>query len=480
MSLDQQIDAAFAPIADAFSSLIFYAVPIAGVQTPLILLWLLFGAIYFTFYMRFINFRGFRHAFRLVRGKYDDPRAPGTITHFQALTTALSGTVGLGNIAGVAIAISLGGPGAAFWMILAGFFGMSSKFVECSLGVKYRKKVGPNTWSGGPMHYLQDGLSEKGYPRLGKFFAYFACTAYMLAAIGGAGILQVNQAYVQFVNVTGGEASWWADKGWLFGLITATIVAAVIMGGIRSIVKVTSRIVPFMCGIYILAALTILITHYSAIPSAIALIVKSAFAPTAIAGGMIGAMIQGLRRSAFSNEAGLGSAAIAHSVAKTRHPVSEGFVALLEPFFDTVIVCTATALVVVITGAYQVPGLEGVEITSQAFGTVLPWFPAILSIAVILFAFSTMISWEYYGDKSLRFIFGESKVSYYAFKIVFCVMLVVGATASLDNALAVADSTFFAAAIPNLIGLYILAPGIRKDTEAYLEKIKSGKIKAKG
>ncbi len=479
MSLDQKIDTAFAPIADAVSSVIFYSIPIAGVQTPLILMWLLLGAIYFTFYMNFINFRGFRHAFRLIRGKYDDSRAPGMITHFQALSTALSGTVGLGNIAGVAIAISLGGPGAAFWMIIAGFFGMSSKFVECSLGVKYRKKVGPDTWSGGPMHYLEDGLAEKGMPKLGKFFAYFFSVSCIFATLGAIAVFQINQSFSLFVDFTGGEASWWANKGVLFGLIGAVLVGSVIIGGIRSIAKVTERIVPLMVVIYISAVLVILITHYSQIPAAFMTIVSSAFAPKAVAGGMIGAMIQGLKRSAFSNEAGLGSAAIAHSVVKTRHPVSEGFVALLEPFFDTIIVCTSTALIVVITGAYQTPGLTGVQITSHAFETVIPWFPAVLTVSVLLFAFSSMISWEYYGDKSLRYMVGESKFSYYAFKILFCFMLIIGPSVSLNSALAFSDASIFAMVIPNMIGLYILAPDIKKDTEVYFEKIRSGKIKAR-
>ncbi|WP_255345319.1 sodium:alanine symporter family protein [Pontibacter sp. BAB1700] len=352
-TIDEKIEAAVAPTAQFISDIIFYEVQVAGTGIPLILVWLLAGALFFTVYLGFVNIRGFKYALDIVRGKYNQPGAPGEVSHFQALTAAVSGTVGLGNIAGVAIAISLGGPGATFWMIMAGLFGMSTKFVSCTLGVKYRDVHADGTVSGGPMHYLKKGLQERGMTGLGKFLAAFFAVMCIGGALGAGNMFQINQATQQFISVTGGaEASFFGGgNSWMFGLIMAVLVGLVILGGMKSIARVTEKVVPLMCGVYIVAAIIVLLVNFTLIPAAFVAIFEGAFTTTAIGGGVVGVMIQGLRRGIFSNEAGIGSASIAHSAVKTNMPVTEGFVASLEPFIDTVVVCTMTALVIVVTGA---------------------------------------------------------------------------------------------------------------------------------
>ena len=355
VGIDERINIAIKPYADAVAGFVFYSFPVAGVQIPFVLVWLIVAATIFTFYFKFINLRAFKHGFELVRGDYHDSQAAGEVTHFQALATALSGTVGLGNIAGVAVAVSLGGPGATFWMILAGFLGMSSKFTECTLGVKYRDELPDGTVSGGPMYYLTKGLAEKGagFAKLGKVLAVLFAIFCVGGSFGGGNMFQANQSFAQLVNVTGGDASWLADKGWLFGLVVATLVGLVIVGGIKGIARVTSKIVPFMAVVYVTAGLAIIFMNYPLIPSAIGAIIDGAFTAEGISGGVIGVLFQGFKRAAFSNEAGVGSAAIAHSAVQTNRPVTEGFVALYEPFVDTVVVCTITALVIIITGTWD-------------------------------------------------------------------------------------------------------------------------------
>ncbi|MDP6923014.1 MAG: amino acid carrier protein, partial [Lutibacter sp.] len=349
-SLDDKINEMIAPATEAISNVIFYTIDFSDtISIPFVLIWLVVGSIIFTIYMRFINIRGFKLAIDIVRGVYTNPNDKGEVSHFQALTAALSGTVGLGNIAGVAIAISLGGPGATFWMILAGLLGMSSKFVECTLGVKYRIENEDGSVSGGPMYYLSRGFAEKGWGGLGKVLAVFFALMCIGGSFGGGNMFQVNQAFQQFEAVTGGSESFIYGQGWIFGLVMALLVGVVIIGGIKSIARVTDKIVPFMCGVYVLAALVIIVGNYGQIPQAFGQIISGAFSPVAIAGGFVGVLIQGFKRAAFSNEAGIGSASIAHSAVKTNEPVTEGLVALLEPFIDTVVVCTMTALVIVIT-----------------------------------------------------------------------------------------------------------------------------------
>ena len=477
--INQLIEKTVGPYLDIIANIIFFEIPIGGgLGMPFVMVWLIIGAAFFTYYMKFINFKGFRHAIDIVRGRYDDPNDPGEVSHFQALTAALSGTVGLGNIAGVAIAVSIGGPGATFWMILAGLLGMTSKFVECTLGVKYRDVHEDNTISGGPMYYLTKGLKKKGFPLLGKITAVTFAIFCIGGSFGGGNMVQINQATEQFVNVTGGETSWFFGREWLFGLAIAIVVAFIIIGGIKSIVRVTDKIVPFMVGVYLIAALIIIFVRIQEVPAALGSIFVGAFSPNALYGGFLGVLIQGFRRAAFSNEAGIGSASIAHSAAKTEEPISEGIVALLEPFIDTVVVCTMTALVIIVTNhADPNSTLTGVQLTSSAFESTLSWFPYVLSVAVILFGLSTMISWSYYGLKSWTFLFGESRAMDVTYKIIFCSFIIIGAALNMQKVFNFSDAMIFAMAFPNVIGLYILAPEIKSDLDEYIRKVKSGAIK---
>lgn len=478
--IDEQINSAIKPAADAVAGFIFSSFPVGGVDIPFVLVWLIVAASIFTFYFKFINFRAFKHGFHLVRGDYNDPNAAGEVTHFQALATALSGTVGLGNIAGVAVAVSLGGPGATFWMILAGLLGMSSKFTECTLGVKYRNEYPDGTVSGGPMYYLAKGLAERGpgFAKLGKVLAVLFAIFCIGGSFGGGNMFQANQSFSQLVNVTGGEASWMADKGWLFGLVVAACVGLVIIGGIKGIARVTSRIVPFMAVVYVTAGMVIILANITAVPAAFGAIISGAFSPEGVAGGVIGVLFQGFKRAAFSNEAGIGSAAIAHSAVQTNRPVTEGIVALYEPFVDTVVVCTITALVIIITGTWDpsVDPAAGVQLTSDAFESAIGWFPWVLTIAVVLFAFSTMISWSYYGLKCWTFLFGESRAADFTYKILFLFFVIVGSSMQLGSVIDFSDAMIFAMAFPNVLGLYFLLPVVKRELNEYWADYKAGRL----
>ncbi|MBZ9779408.1 amino acid carrier protein [Psychroflexus sp. CAK8W] len=440
---------------------------------PFIVIWLIFGAAFFTFRMGFINIRGFKHAIQLAKGQYDEPNAPGSITHFQALATAVSATVGLGNIAGVAIAVSLGGAGATFWMILAGLLGMSSKFVECTLGVKYRFINKEGRIFGGPMNYLRYGLEKRNLGKLGKVLAGLFAVLAIGASFGGGNMFQANQSFEILSNQIPFLDS---ESGFFFGVFLAILVGVVIIGGINSIAKVTGKIVPVMAGVYILGALVVIGINIDNIGPAFDAILSGAFTPTALKGGFIGVLVVGFQRAAFSNEAGVGSAAIAHSAAKTNHPPSEGFVALLEPFIDTVVVCTLTALVLIFTGMHEVEGVSGVQLTTEAFGSVISWFPYVLSAAVFLFAFSTMISWSYYGMRAWTYIFGRSNRSEIIYKVIFLFFVVLGASVSLGAVLDFSDMMILAMSFPNIIGLYIMSGEVRNDLREYMSKLKSGEI----
>ena len=401
----------------------------------------------------------------------------GEVSHFQALTAALSATVGLGNIAGVAIAISIGGAGATFWMIVAGFLGMASKFVECTLGVKYRDIAEDGTVYGGPMYYLTKGLKEKGLGKLGKILAGAFAVFVIGGSFGGGNMFQVNQAFQLVENITGGENSFLYGKGWLFGVIMAILVGIVIIGGIKKIAKVTDKIVPFMVIIYVAASLFVLIARYDLIGNAFVQIFNGAFSPEGVAGGAIGVLVQGFRRAAFSNEAGVGSASIAHAAVKTKYPASEGMVALLEPFIDTVVVCTMTALVLIITGNVvsenaSLNDAQAILLTSSAFESVISWFPYVLTVAVVLFAFSTMISWSYYGFQGWAYLFGRTKKMEYAYKLLFCVFVVIGSAASLGSVIGFSDAMIFAMMVPNMVGLVLLAPKVKEELNKYLKVIK--------
>jgi AGCS family alanine or glycine:cation symporter len=486
-SMDDTINAMFASATGWFVNFIF--APFPGTSFPWIVAWLVVAASVFTLYFGFIQFRVIKHSIELVKGDYSDPNDAGEVSHFQALATALSGTVGLGNIAGVAVAIGIGGPGATFWMILAGLLGMASKFTECTLGVKYRNEYPDGTVSGGPMYYLTKGFSERGLPG-GKALAVLFAIFCILGSFGGGNMFQSNQAHQQLSGVLGDY------PGWITGVIFAAIVFIVIVGGIKSIAQVTEKIVPFMAILYCGTALIIILMNIGNIGWAFGQIFEGAFTGLGIAGGAVGALIQGFKRAAFSNEAGVGSAAIAHSAVRTKEPITEGFVSLLEPFIDTVVICTMTALVIIFTqqlvtdpetGLYvmneatgriaTVGDTSGVGLTSAAFGSTFAFFPYILVVAVVLFAFSTMISWSYYGLKAWTYLFGEGKTQELVFKLLFCFFVIVGAAASLGPVIDFSDAAIFAMAVVNIVGLYCLMPIVKREVDSYLSRLKSGEIK---
>ncbi len=442
------------------------------IKLPFMVIWLILGAIFFTFRFGFINFRGIKHSLDLVRGKYDDPNAVGEVTHFQALATAVSGTVGLGNIAGVAVAITAGGPGATFWLILAGLLGMSTKFVECTLGVKYRVLEEDGTISGGPMEYLKKGFEERGFKNFGKVLSTIYAFVIMLAAFAAGSMFQANQAAAQLSSVLGMDG---IAKTFI-GIGIAVLVGIVIVGGLKGIAKVTDKVVPSMAALYILMCLIVIGANITELGSAFSLIFNGAFQADAMYGGFLGVMVLGFQRAAFSNEAGLGSASIAHSAAKTNHPVSEGFVALLEPFIDTVVVCTLTALVLIFTGTYTGYAETGSALTAVAFGKVIPGASIFLTIAIFLFAFSTILTWSYYGVQAAQSLFGETKIVTNIFKVVFLLTVVLGASIGLGAVIDFADYMFLTLAIPNLLGLYLMSGSVSKDLKEYFAKVKSGEI----
>lgn len=483
-SIDEKINELVAPATKAISKIILYPVPILDTPVPLVVAWLVLAALIFTIYFGFVNVRAFGHAISITKGAYDNPDDKGEVSHFQALTAALSGTVGLGNIAGVALAISAGGPGASLWMIIAGFLGMTSKFVECTLGVKYRDEYEDGSVSGGPMYYLSKALPKKGkfIGGLGKVMAVFFAIMCIGGSFGGGNMFQGNQAARQLVNITGGDYSPLQGYSWVIGVVMAILVALVIIGGIRSIAKVTEKIVPIMCGIYVLAALIVVFSLYDKIPETLILIFTDAFSFKAVGGGVLGAMIIGFQRAAFSNEAGVGSASIAHSAVKTDEPITEGVVALLEPFIDTIVVCTMTALVIIMTGEYlDFDGsggtAYGVSLTSAAFASVISWFPYVLTLAVVLFAFSTMISWSYYGLKAWIYLFGNTRVTDIVYKSIFCFFIVIGSAMDLSSVTDFSDAMILAMSFANIIGLYLLAPAVKRDLKDYFRRIRSGEIK---
>jgi AGCS family alanine or glycine:cation symporter len=527
--LDERINDAVAPITGAVANIVFYSIPIGEVSLPIVLIILIGAATYFTIYFGFPNFTKFGLAIRVVRGKYDnvagdpsedlsDPTPEvgdpdiitkdgdiletarveghhGEVTAFQALTAALSATVGLGNIAGVAIAIAVGGPGATFWMILAGLLGMASKFTECTLGVKYREIDANGVVHGGPMYYLKKGLGEKNLAGLGKVLAIFYAIMMIGGSFGGGNMFQANQAAAQFKALLG-TSSGWVGTG--FGIVVAILVAIVIIGGIKRIGKVAERIVPIMVGVYVAAALFVIVVHVADIPAAFGQIFSGAFTGEGIIGGFVGVLIQGFRRAAFSNEAGVGSASVAHSAVRTKYPASEGVVALLEPFIDTVVVCTMTALVIIffnmdgqfaygadpstseVTLAATGEALGGVNLTAAAFDDVIGGFSYVLTIAVILFAFSTMLSWSYYGLQAWKFLFGKSKAMDTTYKVLFLFFIVIGAAASLQAVVDFSDAMIFAMIFPNMIGLIILAPRVKEEIQKYLVAIRSGSLNKEG
>ena len=512
---DQMIDEAFKPVSDFFSQIIFFE--IGG--TPFVLMLLVLAAAFFTIMFGFINVRRFGTAINVVRGKYDhvdqavaDPNAnvnivngdlidtiadeskDGEVTHFQALATAVSGTVGNGNIAGVALAIALGGPGATFWMIICGLLGMSTKFVECTLGVKYRD-IGPDgTVYGGPMYYLTKGLKERGFEALGKVAAVLFAIFCIGGSFGGGNAAQSNQATIVLKDLMRLEST---SAGFFIGIGLAVVVGIIIIGGIKRIASVTEKVVPLMAVLYMLACIYIIGSNISLVDDAFRQIISEAFTPRASVGAMIGVLLIGFKRAAFSNEAGAGSASIAHSAVKTKYSASEGLVALLEPFIDTVVICTMTALVIIIFNAggafeYGVKGFEmvdgvksfvdgsvmidgkpyeGAGITAKAFAEYIPYSDVFLTIAVVLFAVSTMISWSYYGLQSWKYLFGRGATADLVYKILFCMFIVIGAAANMGSIWAFSDAMIFAMVFPNMIGLFLLYPVVKKELNRYLKAI---------
>lgn len=505
LSISQRINNWFAPLVDDMGAILFFdpfeklgiyeatiyengqvvldadGNPVKR-KAPFVVVWLVLGALFFTIFMRFVNIRGFKLAIDLIRGRYDNPADSGQVSHFQALTTALSATVGLGNIAGVAVAISIGGPGATFWMIVAGLLGMSTKFTECTLAVKYRNIDSEGKVSGGPMYYLSKGLAARNMKTLGKFLAITFAILVVFGSLGIGNMFQANQAFAQLTY----KFPQFSGMGFWFGIIIALLTGTVIIGGIKSIARVTSRIVPFMAILYIVVASIIILMNISHTGEAFKLIISGAFNPDALKGGILGVLIVGFQRAAFSNEAGIGSAPIAHSAARTEEPVSEGIVALLEPFIDTVVICTLTALVLVFTGMHANPEhLEGAQLTSAAFESVVSWFPYLLIVAVLLFAFSTMIAWSYYGLKGFDYLFGQfferrfgsRKISNRIYQTLFLVFIVIGSASQLGAVMDFSDMLILAMAFPNILGLIIMAPEVKRDLTSYLRRIKTGEIK---
>lgn len=470
-------DAFFGVLNGYLASVLFYDVMPGEAVVPFIVAWLVTGAVYLTCRFGFINIRMMGHAFNIIRGKYQSPEDKGEVSPFQALSAALSATVGLGNIAGVAIAVSIGGPGATFWMIVAGFFGMTAKFTEVTLAQMYREFRPDGRVMGGAMEYLSKGFAEKGMAGTGRVLALLFALLCVCASLGGGNAFQVSQALGAVQN----EISFFSSYPWVFGVFMAGAVGLVIIGGIRRIAQAAEAIVPTMVFIYLSACLWIIISHIGDLPDAIIMIVREAFAPTAVAGGVIGVMVQGFKRAAFSSEAGIGSAAIAHSAASVRYPIRQGFVALYEPFIDTIIICTMTALVIVLTGVYNAPehhalveASKGAALTAVAFGSVISWFPVILSVSVVLFAYSTMISWSYYGERCWTYAFGERYSMVY--RIIFLMFIVLASLVSAGNILDFSDLLLLAMAFPNLLALYLLQGKVALALKEYQFRLRSGDL----
>ena len=468
------LDAAFGSIVSAMGSVLFATL---GTEVPLIIWVLVLGGIYYSFYFGWLSLRGFRHSIDVIRGRYDDPNDPGEISHFQALTSALSATIGLGNIAGVAIAVSLGGPGAVFWMLLTALFGMSSKLASCTLAIMYRKIHPDGRIAGGPMYYLEHGLASKGLKGVGRVFAILFAIFAIGGSLGGGNMFQVNQT----VEILSTVAPVVGDYNWAFGLLFALLVSLVIIGGIKRIGSVTSRIVPFMCLLYVTASLVIILSHIGDVPAMIATIFREAFSPQALYGGFLGVLVVGVKRAAFSNEAGLGSAAFAHAAARTNEPAREGMVAMIGPFIDTIVICLMTALVCMITGVYTDPQFQasgdfivGAKMTSAAFDSFLPGARYVLAIGVMLFAYSTMISWSYYGERAWEYLFGRRFNLIY--RVIFVVFVVFGSVVTLKNVLDFTDMLILSMAFPNIIGGVILSPQIKACLQEYWGRLKSGEM----
>ncbi|MBO5739248.1 alanine:cation symporter family protein [bacterium] len=479
MNVDEFIDKHIAPCTDAIANIVFSSISICGTKVPLIILWILFAGFFFTIYFKGIAFWGFKHAIDQIIKKPEGGDGTGDVSSFQALATALSGTIGIGSIAGVALSISLGGPGAAFWIFAGAILGMSIKFIEASLAVKYRRFNLDGSVSGGPMHYIAHGLTRRKMRWLGQPLSVIFAILCIGGGITGGNMIQINQTAHQIIFITGGESSIFHGYAWVLGLIVAVLIGMVVVGGIKGIAKVTTILTPTMCGLYIISGLIVILANLSNIPSALALIIKEAFHPTAIAGGFFGIIIIGLRRSVQCNEAGTGAAAIVYAAAQTKEHISQGFVALLETFL-TGVLCLFTSFAIVFSGVLDtttIGEISGIELASKAFQSVLSFFPIILSIIAVLFALSTLISWAYYGQKAWTFLLGEGKKRILAFNLLYCLFIIIGSAMNISSILNITDAMMLSMCVPNIIVLYILAPEIKKDLKEYLKKYNMNFIK---
>lgn len=473
LNIDQTLEKHVAPISDKIASIVFFPIPFFGTEVPIIIFWIIIAGVFFTVYLRGIAIWGFKHAIDVLKKPADsDSEGDGEVSSFQALATALSGTIGMGSIAGAAIAISLGGPGAAFWIFVGAIFGMSLKFVEASLAVKYRRFNLDGSISGGPMHYMAHGLTRKKLRWLGQPLSVIFAILCIGGGLTGGNMIQINQTVAQIISISGSLGLNLTGQNWIIGLIVAVVVGLIIVGGIKSIAKVTEKIVPFMCALYIISGLIVICANFTQIPHALFVIVKQAFFPEAVAGGVFGTIIMGLRRSVQTNEAGTGSAPIAYATVKTKEPISQGFVSLIEPLL-TGLLCMLTAFVIVITRTYQPGGgISGVQLTSSAFESVISFFPYILVVVVVLFALSTIISWAYYGQKSWNFLFGEGKKRTLTFQLIYCTFIILGSVMSVTSVINITDAMMISMSIPNIITMYILAPEIKRDLCEYAKRNK--------
>ena len=472
MNVDEFIDKNIAPVTDAIANFVFSSVTICGSKVPVIILWILAAGFFFTIYFKGIAIWGFKHAVDHIIKKPEAGEGSGDVSSFQALATALSGTIGIGSIAGVALSISLGGPGAAFWIFFGAILGMSIKFIEAALAVKYRRFNLDGTVSGGPMHYIAHGLTRRKMRWLGQPLSVLFAILCIGGGITGGNMIQINQTAHQIIFITGGEGSIFHGYAWVLGLIAAVLIGMVVMGGIKGIAKVTTILTPTMCALYIISGLIVICANIPSIPSALALIVREAFHPTAVAGGFFGIVIIGLRRSVQSNEAGTGAAAIVYAAAQTKEHISQGFVALLETFL-TGILCLFTSFAIVFSGVLDhtvVGQISGIELASNAFQSVISFFPIILSVIAVLFAMSTLISWAYYGQKAWTFLLGEGKKRVMTFNIIYCLFIIIGSSMNISSILNITDAMMLAMCIPNIIVLYILAPEIKRDLKDYFER----------
>ncbi len=473
MTVNDFVENYVGKITDAIAAFIFTPISIFGAQVPIIILWILFAGIFFTFYLRGIPIWGFKHSLKVISEAKKDNGGDGEVSAFQALSTALSGTIGMGSIAGVAIAISIGGPGATFWILVGAIFGMSLKFVEASAALIYRTFNLDGSVSGGPMHYIAHGLTKKKMRWLGQPLSVLFASVFIGAALSGGNLIQINQTTKLLIDVTGGETSFLASHAWVMGVSVAIVVGLITIGGIKSIGRVTEKIVPFMCMLYVVGGLAVVAVNYQHLPHAFAVILKEAFFPQSVVGGIFGTIIIGLRRSVQTNEAGTGSAPIVYAATKTKDSVAPGFVSLIEPLICAMM-CILTAFIVTVTGTYQTePGqITGIEMVSDAFAMVLPFFPKILTVVVMLFALSTIISWAYYGQKCWNFLFGEGFKRSLTFNIIYLIVIIIGSELNVKSVINIVDAMMISTSVPNIIALYILAPEIREELRLYCQKMK--------